>query len=312
MPQVFSCEFCEISKSTFFTEHLWWLLLKWKWLIVSLYSPYKTTISSHLKDIVKEIESLSSQCENIIPLGDFNCELKEETLSIFCKVHNLKNLLKEPNCFKNPEKAITIDLILTNKPKCFHNSCTYETGISDYNKMTITLMKVIFKKQKPKIIFYRNYKNFDKKSFKEYLKLSLEAYDFKNVFLTSLNSFAPLKKKYVRANQVSFMNKELKNAIMVSSKLRNEFVKSRSVEDRKAYKKQRNMCVKLLKKTKRSYFSNLNTKCIVDNKMFRKTVKSSFSDKSNNFESITLVKNDSIVSDDNEVTISSMNILVIS
>ena len=39
------------------------------------------------------------------------------------------------------------------------------------------MIKVIFKKQKPKIIFYRNYKNFDKKSFKEYLKLSLEAYD---------------------------------------------------------------------------------------------------------------------------------------
>ena len=23
----FSCEFCEISKNTFFTEHLWWLLV---------------------------------------------------------------------------------------------------------------------------------------------------------------------------------------------------------------------------------------------------------------------------------------------
>ena len=27
LAQVFSCEFCEISKNTFFTEHLWWLLL---------------------------------------------------------------------------------------------------------------------------------------------------------------------------------------------------------------------------------------------------------------------------------------------
>ena len=25
---VFSCEFCEIYKNTFFTEHLWWLLLE--------------------------------------------------------------------------------------------------------------------------------------------------------------------------------------------------------------------------------------------------------------------------------------------
>ena len=27
LAQVFSCEFCEISKSTFFIEYLWWLLL---------------------------------------------------------------------------------------------------------------------------------------------------------------------------------------------------------------------------------------------------------------------------------------------
>ena len=28
MVQVFSCEFCKISKNNFFTEHLLWLLLK--------------------------------------------------------------------------------------------------------------------------------------------------------------------------------------------------------------------------------------------------------------------------------------------
>ena len=27
LPQVLSCEFCEIFKNTFCTEHLWWLLL---------------------------------------------------------------------------------------------------------------------------------------------------------------------------------------------------------------------------------------------------------------------------------------------
>ena len=97
------------------------------------------------------------------------------------------------------------------------------------------------------------------------------------------------------------MNKELKKAVMVRSKLRHNFLKSRSEEDRKAYNKQRNMYVKLRKKTKRNYFSNLNTKCVVDNKKFWKTVKSSFSYKSNNFESIALVENDSNVSNDNGV-----------
>ena len=28
LAQAFPCEFCKISKSTFLTEHLWWLLLK--------------------------------------------------------------------------------------------------------------------------------------------------------------------------------------------------------------------------------------------------------------------------------------------
>ena len=94
------------------------------------------------------MDSLSSQYENIILLGDFNCELKEETLSTFRKVRNLKNLIKEPTCYKNPEKPTIIDLILTNKRKCFQHSCTYETGIYDFHKMTITVMKVTLKKKK--------------------------------------------------------------------------------------------------------------------------------------------------------------------
>ena len=97
------------------------------------------------------------------------------------------------------------------------------------------------------------------------------------------------------------MNTEFKKTIMVRSKLRNKFVKNRSEEDKKAYKKLRIICVMRLNKIKRSYFSNFNTKRVVDNKNFWKTVKASFSDKSNNVESITLVENDSIVSDDNEV-----------
>ena len=61
------------------------------------------------------------------------------------------------------------------------------------------------------------------------------------------------------------------------------------------------MCVKLLKKIKRSYFSSLNTKRVADNKKFWKAVKRFFSHKSNNFESITQVENDIIISDNNEV-----------
>ena len=36
LAQVFSCEFCEICKNTFFTEHLWWLLLDIKFHVTEI------------------------------------------------------------------------------------------------------------------------------------------------------------------------------------------------------------------------------------------------------------------------------------
>ena len=70
-------------------------------------------------------------------------------------IYNLKNLIKGPTCFKNPDKPSCIDLILlTNKIRSFQGSHIIETGISDFHKMVITVMKIYFKKQEPKIITY--------------------------------------------------------------------------------------------------------------------------------------------------------------
>ena len=51
-----------------------------------------------------------------------------------------------PRCFKNPEKPSCIDLILTNCPRSFQNSCTIETGLSDFHKLVVTVMKTTYKK----------------------------------------------------------------------------------------------------------------------------------------------------------------------
>ena len=88
---------------------------------------------------------------------------------------------------------------------------------------------------------------------------------------------------------------------MVKSKLRKKFLKSRSKSDKEAYYKQRNKCVSLLRKTKKAYYSNLNVKDIVDNKTFWKTVKGFFSDKSNNFENISLIEKGNLLTDDFEI-----------
>ena len=42
---------------------------------------------------------------------------------------------------------------------------TVETGLSDFHKMTLTVMKVFYKKEKTNIVTYQNYKHFSNKAF---------------------------------------------------------------------------------------------------------------------------------------------------
>ena len=157
----------------------------------------------------------SSKYENFIVLGDFNAEMKNTHMEEFCSVYNFKSLIKDPTCFKNPEKPTTIDHILTNHPKCFQHSGVYETGLSDFHRLTLTVLKVYHSKQNPKIIQYRDYKNLTNELFRRDL---LRELSFQNVqpnefdkhkFIASklLNSHAPLREKYIRCNQAVFMNK---------------------------------------------------------------------------------------------------------
>ena len=60
--------------------------------------------------------------------------------------------------------------------------------------------------------------------------------------------------------EAPFMTTELHNAIMKRSRYRNKFLKDKSQTSRENYKIQRNLCKKLLRKTKKSYFESLNTK----------------------------------------------------
>ena len=118
------------------------------------------------------------------------------------------------------------------------------------------------------------------------------------VCVKTLDRFALYKKKYLRANNMPFMNKSLSRAFMGRSQLRNKYLKKRSETNRLAYAKQRNFCVSLLRKTKKDYYANLNERDIADNKKFWQTVKPLFSDKVKLKEKITLVQGEMISMED--------------
>ena len=80
-------------------------------------------------------------------IGDFNSDVNQSCMKAFCKSYNLFSLIKEPTCYKNSKYTSCIDLILTNSPHSFQNSCVTDTGLSDFHKMTLLLWKQLMKSQ---------------------------------------------------------------------------------------------------------------------------------------------------------------------
>ena len=75
--------------------------------------------------------------------------------------------------------------------------------------------------------------------------------------------------------------------MVLRTKLRNKFLQQKETETRSSYNKQRNICVSILPKTKRSCFENLDIKNLSDNRKFRGTVKPLFSNKVRSNDYIT-------------------------
>ena len=262
---------------------------KSKWLLFGGYNHTKCNIRAFLGEVSNKLDAYISKYENYIILGDFNSEVCEEIMNEFCEMYNLKNLIREPTCFKSYANPSSIDLILTNKYKSFISSQVVETGLSDHHKLTISVLRMFVKKQSPLCIKYRDYKHFDNLRFNNELSKKLEqvnpadlCYDmFENIFMNILNKNAKVKKKYLRANNAPFMNKTLSRAIMNRSRLKNRFLKNPNNENELNYKKQRNYCVNVLNKAKKKHFNSLNNRNISNNKEFWKVVKPFFSEKNN-------------------------------
>ena len=83
---------------------------------------------------------------------------------------NLKVLLKKKTCFKSISNPSCIDLFLTNNALSFQSTKTVSTGLSDFHKLVLTVLKTSIVKNKSREIQYRNYKYFDSKKFNRNLK----------------------------------------------------------------------------------------------------------------------------------------------
>ena len=149
---------------------------------------------------------------------------------------NAKNIVKEPICYKSLSNPSYIDLVIANSSSSFQNTKAISTGLSVFHKMAINVLKQTFQRSSPKEHVYRDYKNFDRLTFKKELeeKLNQQINEYKNfeqIFLEVVNTHAPIKRKLLRANHAPYMRKALRKALMKRSKLESKYVKNKINEN---------------------------------------------------------------------------------
>ena len=212
--------------------------------------------------------------ENIVIMGDINIDTDNDKaagldkMSEFCDIFDLENLIRGNTCVTIGH-ASSIDVILTNKKRSFKNSGKVATGVGDFHKMVLTTMRACYENLKPNKIQYRSYKNFNEQNFLRDLEntpfhlcnelndKNLAYEQFKNMFKLVVDKHAFIKSKFIRGTHAPFMNKELNQAIMHRSKLKNLHNRINTRESWNPFKRQRNKCFAIKRKNIRTYFSLL-------------------------------------------------------
>ena len=282
-----------------------------KWKLCYIYKPPRVTekiFCDFLSEMCERFFSDSSLC---LFFGDLNCNLYHRNgLSDVCDVFGLTNLIKEPTCFKGDTPTL-VDVFLTNRPKCFSGVVNVDIGTSDFHHYVGVVTRAFAPRQIRRKITYRSMKNFQEDAFRAdcdnipfHVSNIFDDIDdiywaHNQMFLSVLNEHAPLKTKWIKKEQVPYMNSELRKAIHQRNMWRNKHFKNkRDKLARQNYVKLRNKVVKLKKSSIKTYFDrkcNTQFGC----KDFYKTVKPFLSDKGSgcNGSNIILREGDVLITD---------------
>ena len=133
-------------------------LRKKRWLMCCGYTPNKSLINKFTYDVGKVLNSFIGNYDHFLIVGDLDSEINESSLHEFYNGYNLHSLCQKSTYYKNPEKPSGIDLSQTNSPRSFQITQTIETGLYDFHKLVITVLKMYLPNNQPKVITYRDYK----------------------------------------------------------------------------------------------------------------------------------------------------------
>ena len=299
------------------------IISKAKWCLVFGYKPPKLPNGTFTKELTKLATLITNSYDNYVIIGDLNFNVLKSDRNDFnimcpldnlCIDFNLQNLIRTPTVYHKGGSSL-IDVFLTNKPKCFCSSGALLNDLSDGHSVVYGILKVKCPKASPVDIEYRSFKNFKTDNFLSDLQgvpfqiatVFDDPYDslwlFSELLTDVLNGHAPTKRKRIRNKQPAFMNTKFRKAVRAKHKL---FRRLRTPASWEAYRKQRNICTDLRRKSVKRYFQERCTGGS-SNETFWKTIRPFVSSKgSKNDLDLMVEDGDDIITDPIKVA-NSMN-----
>ena len=209
--------------------------------LIAAYKPPSVDNVPFTSDMYSLLDKATSQSNNIICLGDLNCDIsnpldnnnnnKGRCLLDICDIYDLDSLNNSPTR-KSSQRSSCLDVILTNVPGYFRESGTLEVGLSDHC-LVYTVLNKILPQPKAEIIRVRSFKNFDEGSFCSDLSLVpfSTAYVFddpedvywawEKLFVEVLHDHAPVKSfRRKHRDQFQFINPELREVMRERNRCR--------------------------------------------------------------------------------------------
>ena len=140
-------------------------IAKKKWCILFAYRSANFSKTEFFEEIYVTLHEGLNEYDNLVLAGGLNINTLRPTsdssnhLPDLNDTFSLTNLVTDSTCSKS-NKGSLIDLMLTNKPKSFYKSHSFVTGLSDYHKLIVSILRTSFQKLPPRFVIYRNQKNF--------------------------------------------------------------------------------------------------------------------------------------------------------
>ena len=131
----------------------------------------------------------------------------------------LTYIYRNSTCYENPNNPSCIDHILTKWSKEFFKNRTVFTGLSDFDKLILSVFKLNFSKAKTKEISYKDFKRFREITWIGIFRIDSQYNLKKNPPILKKFSCTLKEKRVVRANHAPYITKTLRKAIMKLSYL---------------------------------------------------------------------------------------------